>query len=406
MERAQLKEIIRATGCAEERGGFVFLCDPKWGAEERARLAEIFAEAEKNAADCETGRGWLCVPSGGTSGRLKFARHDEQTLGAAVSGFCGHFGLGRVNAVDVLPPHHVSGLMARVRCSATGGRHVAWSWKELEAGRRPELTPEAEGWVLSLVPTQLQRLMGSASALEWLRGFRVIFVGGGPAWAELTEQAAKARLPISLCYGMTETAAMVTALRPEAFAAGERSCGVGMPHARVEIVDDVTGVVLPQGETGLVRIGGASLFRGYLPAVEGVDTGVEAKADKRGAERTFLTEDLGRLDAAGRLQVIGRRDAVIITGGKKVFPAEVEAALRASGEFSDVAVIGAADTQWGQRVVACYPAGGAAPDMGRVEAALESVAAYKRPKQFVAVAVWPRNEQGKVNRDALRRISG
>ncbi len=390
MERAELRRLVKATGCAVERGGLVFLCDPKWGAEERAQLEEIFAGVKRGAGE---ERGWLCVPSGGTSGRLKFARHDERTLGAAVSGFCGHFGLKRVNAVDVLPAHHVSGLMARVRCAATGGRHVGWSWKELEAGVRPELTAEADGWVLSLVPTQLQRLMGSAAAIEWLRSFRVIFLGGGPAWAELTEAAAKAGLRVSLCYGMTETAAMVTALRPEAFATGVRSCGTVMPHARVEIVDDVTGTVLPAGETGLVRIGGESLFLGYVAAraMEGA--------------RVFVTEDLGRLDAAGRLEVIGRRDAVIITGGKKVFPAEVEAVLRASGEFTDVSVIGVADAEWGQRVVAFYPADGKAPEMRRVEAALEAIAGYKRPKAFVAVAVWPRNEQGKVSRDALRRIA-
>ncbi|ATC65374.1 o-succinylbenzoate--CoA ligase [Nibricoccus aquaticus] len=397
MERAELRKLVEATGCAVERGGFVFLCDPKWGAEERAQLAEILVEAERGGGG-ESGRGWLCVPSGGTSGRLKFARHDEQTLGAAVSGFCGHFGLTRVNAVDVLPPHHVSGLMARVRCAVTGGRHVSWSWKELEAGVRPELAAVADGWVLSVVPTQLQRLMGSVAAVEWLRGFRVIFVGGGPAWAELTEEAAKAGLPVSLCYGMTETAAMMAALRPEEFAAGGRSCGAVMPHARVEIVDDATGEEVAAGETGLVRIGGGSLLRGYFPEQPGGVSGEDGA-------RVFVTEDLGRMDERGQLHVIGRRDAVIITGGKKVFPAEVEAVLRASGEFADVAVIGAADTEWGQRVVAFYPAGRKALDMQRVEAALESIAGYKRPKAFVAVAAWPRNEQGKVNREALRRIA-
>jgi O-succinylbenzoic acid--CoA ligase len=388
MERSQLKALICATGCAEEHGGFVFLCDPKWSAEERAQLTEIFSEAERSA-NAEPERGWLCVPSGGTSGRLTFARHDERTLGAAVSGFCGHFGLKRVNAVDVLPTHHVSGLMARVRCAATGGGHVAWSWKELEAGRRPELTPKAEGWVLSLVPTQLQRLLGSAAAVEWLRQFRVIFIGGGPAWTELTEEAGGAGLPVSLCYGMTETAAMVAALRPDEFAAGARSCGTTMPHAKVEIVDDATGLAMRAGETGLVRISGESVCRGYFP---------ETKTNL-----IFTTEDLGRFDENDGLHILGRRDAVIISGGKKIFPAEVEERLRASGQFSDVAVVGLPDAQWGQRVTAFYPMGAVAPEFARVELVLTNLASYKWPKEFVAVANWPRNEQGKVNRAALMR---
>ena len=77
------------------------------------------------------------------------------------------------------------------------------------------------------------------------------------------------------------------------------------------------------------------------------------------------------------------------------------AALRASGEFVDVAVVGVPDPAWGQVVVACYPAGGAQPDDAKVAAALAGLAGYKRPKRFVAVADWPRNAQGKLNRVAV-----
>jgi O-succinylbenzoic acid--CoA ligase len=90
---------------------------------------------------------------------------------------------------------------------------------------------------------------------------------------------------------------------------------------------------------------------------------------------------------------------VIITGGKKVQPAEVEAALRASGEFADVAVVGVPDAGWGEVVVACYPAGGRVPDRTR---AVATLARHLRPKRFVAIADWPRNAQGKLNRVALR----
>jgi O-succinylbenzoic acid--CoA ligase len=141
-----------------------------------------------------------------------------------------------------------------------------------------------------------------------------------------------------------------------------------------------------------VTIEGASVFHGYFP--------------ERRATRCFVTEDLGRFDERGRLHVLGRRDAMIITGGKKVSPAEVEAALRASGEFSDVAVLGVADATWGEAVVACYPAGGKEPDLGCVAARLETLAAFKRPKRYVPIADWPRNAQGKVNRAALRMAAG
>lgn len=393
MERARLRELVLATGCAEERGGEVFLVDPRWGKTERAggraERENRRAEIEDRNSDGESGRGavervgdaagdrdgWLCIPTGGTSGGVKFARHDERTVTAAARGFVAHFGLARVNAVDVLPPFHVSGLMARVRCAETGGRHVAWDWKRLERGERPVLG--AGEWVVSLVPTQLQRLMADEAARDWLRHFAVVLLGGGPLWRTLADEAAEARLRIAPSYGMTETAAMVTALRPEAFLAGSRSSGTPLPHVRVT------------GEAGgAVTIEGESVFRGYHP--------------ERREARRFETQDEGRFDARGELHVIGRRDAVIITGGEKVNPAEVEAVLRAGGEFADVGVIGVPDDEWGAVVVACYPAGGGEPRWADVHARLAAeLAPYKRPKRFVAVADWPRNAQGKLNRAKL-----
>jgi O-succinylbenzoic acid--CoA ligase len=114
-----------------------------------------------------------------------------------------------------------------------------------------------------------------------------------------------------------------------------------------------------------------------------------------------VTEDRGRLDATGYLHVLGRRDAFIITGGEKVDPAEIESVLRNSGEFSDVVVVGAADAEWGQAVVAAYPAS-STPDLGKVgQVVNRDLTAHKRPKRYVPVADWPVNEQGKVNRERL-----
>src|SRR5207244_188569 len=110
MDRAELKNLLRKSGCARESGGFFFLCDPHWSAGEKAEADRAIAQAASMPASAAD-RGWLCVRTGGTGGTLKFARHDEHTLGAAVRGFCTHFALDRVNAVGVLPLHHVSGLM-------------------------------------------------------------------------------------------------------------------------------------------------------------------------------------------------------------------------------------------------------------------------------------------------------
>lgn len=381
MERADLIHLVRATGCAEERGDFIFLTDPQWSRADRMEADRILALAGSEGDRAVGGGdqpGWLGVRTGGSGGGMKFARHDEQTFTAAVSGFQAHFGLAQINAVDVLPAHHISGLMSRVRCAATGGQHVDWNWKRLEAGDAPVLAPGRD-WVISLVPTQLQRLLASEAATHWLGGFNIIFLGGGPTWPALADAAAAAGLRISLSYGMTETAAMVTALAPADFLAGERSCGPALPHARVAV-----------DEGGVVRVAGESVFRGYFPDI----------SDRR----EFTTHDLGQLDERGHLHVYGRSESVIITGGKKVHPADVEAALRASGEFSDVAVIGLPDPEWGEKVVACYEpaANGQPPDVAR---AVTALAAYQRPKRFIPVTPWPRNAQGKLNRVALSAVA-
>ncbi|MBC8041095.1 MAG: AMP-binding protein [Opitutaceae bacterium] len=357
-------------------GGTVFLADPAWGDAERAQFNALVAKKTE-----EVGHGWLCIPTGGSSGAIKLARHDEETLSAAVNGFCGHFGVKKVNAVGVLPLHHVSGFMAWMRTVLTGGKYISANWRAVETGARPAL-PVGEGdWFLSLVPTQLQRLLGDLEAEDWLRGFRAIFIGGAPAWPALIEAGAAARLPLAFSYGMTETAAMVAVLRPEEFLAGGQGSGAPLPHARVSL-----------GEEGRIVIEGASLFRGYWPDMRAVGS--------------WSTEDLGSFDERGSLHVLGRRDALIITGGEKVDPAEVERVLRGTGQFDDVAVIGVPDTRWGEAVVACYPAEFAPLDMEAVERVLGShLAGFKHPKRYVAIARWPRNAQGKVNRVELRRFA-
>ncbi len=354
-------------------GADVFLADPNWGAKERAQLAALLQSKIENPKSKKHRGGWLMIPTGGTSGQIKFARHDEDTVSAAVRGFTAHFGLERVNALGLLPLHHVSGLMAWMRAALTGGAFQPTAWKQIEGGERPELAA-GTATVVSLVPTQLQRLLAQPEAVAWLRGFQIIFLGGGPSWPALLEEAARVRLRVSLSYGMTETAAMVAALTPADFLAGTRSSGAALPHARVTADAD-----------GVLHIAGDSIFRGYWP--------------EWNEAREFITEDLGRLDERGHVHVLGRRDATIITGGEKVRPGDVEAALRASGEFADVAVLGVPDAEWGEMVVACYPAGGRAPELAKACAALSGPA---RPKRFVAVADWPRNAQGKINRAALR----
>lgn len=372
IEEGDPVRFMEAFADAASGGGNVFLANPAWRASERADLSRMVG-----GGSCGD-RGWLMIPSGGAAGPLKFAMHDGESIAAAVGGFCRHFEMERVNCVSVLPLYHVSGLMAWMRSALTGGIFEPWPWKDAEAGRFPPKMPT--DCCLSLVPTQLQRLLASEQAVAWLRQFRAVFVGGGPAWGGLLEEAARLGLPLAPCYGATETAAMVAALKPDQFLNGIRGCGAALPHARIH------------AEGGdPISISAESLFRGYYP-------------DPR-PDGPWITGDLGAFDSNGSLVLLGRADDLIVTGGKKVAPAEVEAALRSSGEFADVAVIGLHDPEWGQLVVACHPPGPREPSPGRIKAALSGLASFKHPRRYVSISPWPRNTLGKINRAELMALA-
>lgn len=356
----------------------IFLCDPHWGVAEKAKAKALLQSKSENSKS-EINQGWLMIPTGGSSGRLQFARHDQHTLAAAVRGFTEHFGLKRVNAMGVLPLHHVSGFMAWMRCALTGGEYRHLDWKAAEQGTLPELPDKPDGWMISLVPTQLERLLRNKEAVAWLGRFRLVLLGGAHAGGDLLDRAATAGIRLSLSYGMTETAAMVTALRPEEFLTGMRSSGRALPHLQVKLMPD-----------GTILVMGRSVFRGYYPAWH--------------AEETFVTSDAGRLDERGNLVVMGRKDGVINSGGEKIQPAEVEAVLRESGGLAEVVVVGLPDAEWGQIVVAAYPAH-LQPDLVKLNQVINShLPPHKRPKHLVPLAEWPRTSAGKVNRAEVARL--
>jgi len=369
-------------------GRDVFLGNPRWTTAERA-AAEAIVRLDPPAAEpAAPSGGRVMLATGGSGGALRFAIHTPETLAWAAEAFRAHFGFRAVHSLCLLPLHHVSGFQQLVRALVTNGTLLLGDWPAIAAGIRP--ARPAGSWVLSLVPAQLQRLIGDAESCVWLRGFAAIFLGGAPAGPELLERARIAALPLAPAYGATETAAQCAAQTPAEFAAGLPGLRL-FSQTTVSILDLDTGEPLPAAHSGRLEISAAALFHGYWPAPR--DAG------------PWQTDDLGFLDTAGRLHVVGRVDAAINTGGEKVQPGEVEAALRATGALSDVVVLGVPDERWGECVAAFFPAADA-PDPARIAVALRThLSPHKIPRRWIPVADWPRNEQGKVSRAALRRLA-
>ncbi len=375
----------------------------------------------------------ILIPTGGSSGSIKFAHHTWRSLTTAAIGFCNHFQRDRtpVNAYCVLPLYHVSGLMQVLRTALSGGQLFLSSFKALLSTSSYASTASTclpQFTYLSLVPTQLKRLLRVDRA-AWLRQFYAVLLGGASPWPDLIERAIADSIPLYLSYGMTETGAMITAARAElslklssdssnssslAFKSG-LSSGQALPHAVVDIERE--GQRLPAGKLGQVVVRSAAIAQSYYRL-----------ASPTFAQNTFYTDDIGYLDATGALHITGRASSKIISGGENVFPAEVEAALRSTGQVSDVVVIGVPHPEWGEVVAAAYvPANSTvSPEslkrsliegsttgqiMGQITgqtagpAQLKShivrLSRYKHPKQWIALGRLPRNAQGKLNQAAL-----
>lgn len=331
--------------------------------------------------------GQILIATGGTSGQIKFVIHTWTTLTAAAQGFLDHFEQQPVNSYCVLPLYHVSGLMQAIRGWLSRGKLIIQPFKQLEAGQR--LIQPDQTWFISLVPTQLQRLLKHRETGIWLSQFRAILLGGAPAWPELLAQAAQ--LPIALTYGMSETAAQVATLLPEAFHQDIRSNGAPLPHVKLAIHHLQSSQPQPVDTVGRIALQTPSLGLGYWPAMQFSK-----------CQQWFYPDDLGYLDNRGHLHVVGRNSQKIITGGENVFPAEVEAALLATGLVQDVCVVGLPDPIWGQTVTALCVTGSNSVTAEQLKAGLEPIlSAYKHPKHWRLVSQIPRNAQGKVNRSQV-----
>ena len=388
-------------------GSQIFLCNPNWVKQEWEQVLNLVnpdiiwgQDAEYLKSNCQlpitnyqlpiTNYPLIMIPTGGSSGKIKFAIHTWETLKASVEGFKQYFQLSEINSFCVLPLYHVSGLMQFMRSFTSSGKLVLVPFKTLESSDKCEINPEF--FFISLVPTQLQRLLENPYMASWLSRFPTVLLGGAPAWGSLLEEARKHRIRLAPTYGMTETASQIATLKPQYFLAGNNSYGQILPHAKVNILSG-SHEVLADNQIGNITINADSLTLGYYPKIFG-------------NRDNFHTDDLGYLDEYGYLNIVGRSSDKIITGGENVFPAEIEAAIRATGLVTDICVIGLPDNYWGQVVTAVYVSIKPEVSTASLQIAIEDkLSKFKRPKCWVSVETLPRNSQGKVNRERLQEIA-
>jgi O-succinylbenzoic acid--CoA ligase len=306
----------------------------------------------------------LVIATSGTSGRPHLAELTADAVEAAV--------LASAAALDArpedrwlscLPLAHIGGLLVVERHLLLGApitfrRSVS----------RSIVARLKETRFTSLVPIQLKRLLDAGADLG---RFRAILVGGSGIDADLVDRAESAGVRVIPTYGMTET------------------CGglvyAGRPFAGVEVRSARWGELLVRGPT---------LMRGYR-----LDPEASVAAFEPGG--WLRTGDGGEVGSDGTVHVLGRLADVIVSGGEKIWPAEVEAALATHPDVAAVLVSGSLDREWGERVVASVvPRRRSHPPTleSLREHASQTIARHKLPRELLIVEHLERTSLGKIRR--------
>ena len=320
----------------------------------------------------------LLLATSGSTGRPKVVELTADALLASARATHARLG-GPGRWLLALPVAHVAGWQVLVRA--------------LDAGHPPAVVDVASGFAVeafaaatetlpgprrhtSLVPTQLRRLLADPAGTAALQRFDAVLVGGAAAPGPLLAQARGAGVPVVTTYGMTET------------------CGGCVYDGH-----PLDGVSVATDEDGRVLVSGTVLAARYR---QRPDLTAEAFPVRHG-RRWFRTSDLGSLTQHG-LVLHGRVDDLVVSGGRKVAPAAVEAVLATLPGVEQCVVVGVPDDEWGQAVVALVV--GTPPPLAVVRDAVAGrLGGAAAPRQVLLVEALPLRGVGKPDRAAAADLA-
>ncbi len=347
-------------------------------------LAEAEA-AEPLAKATPRGAGDLAaiIYTSGTTGRSKGAMLSHGNLAANAVALHEIWGFSRADVLlHALPIFHVHGLFVAMHCAFLSGAPMIWLAK---FGEAEVLAALPKATVMMGVPTFYTRLMANSAFTREAAGHMRLFISGSAPLLPSTFAEFEARTGMRILerYGMSE--AVIITSNP---LQGERIAGsVGYPLPGVELR------IAGGDQTGVIEIRGPSVFAGYW-------RNPEKTAEEFTADGWFVTGDVGRRDADGRVWISGRAKDLIISGGYNVYPKEIELVIDELTGVAESAVIGVPHPDFGEGVVAVVL--GRGEEGAIIAEARRRLAAYKTPKRVVFVDDLPRNAMGKVQKNLLR----
>jgi fatty-acyl-CoA synthase len=227
-----------------------------------------------------------------------------------------------------------------------------------------------------------------------LTGLTTAITGGAPVPEGLLRTYQAKGVLIRQAYGLTEATALVALLPASRAIEKPKAAGMPVMHTDVRIVDEL-GQDCPAGATGEILVRGPQVMAGYW----GDDAATKAAL----ADGWLHTGDLGRLDDDGLVEIVDRKNDLIIAGGLNVYPAEIERVLHEYPGMVEAAVVGVPDTRWGEVPAAIVRAAGPLDPEAVVAHCRRLVADYKTPRHVIVVdEPLPRSMSGKILRRELR----
>jgi len=247
------------------------------------------------------------------------------------------------------------------------------------------------------VPTQWELVLRDpAFATTDRSDLRLAGIGGSSVPPDLLRRMrSMLGVPIVNRYASTEAGGIISGTRPDdADAVVVGTVGRAADGVELRVVDDDSTVV-DAGAPGRVQVRSAAVMRGYW-------NDADATAGALDGDGWLTVGDLGRLDADGNLELVGRVGDMYVRGGYNVYPIEVERRLADHPDVSEVAVVAIADDLWGEIGVAVVVPVGPAPSLDDVQSwVTEQLARYKAPDRLVVLDAMPLTAVGKVDRREL-----
>ena len=350
---------------------------------------------------------WLFYTSG-TTGQPKGAMLSQRNLMAMTQSYFASVDTIEPGAtlLHAAPMSHGSGLYAFPNIAA-GAHQVVSKSGSFEPEEILQLISHYPQVSMFAAPTMIKRMVETPAAKdENTDNLKVMIYGGGPMYvADIKVAMERFGNKFAQIYGQGETPMTISCLNRDDHLGrddlplDELLASVGCAQVPVEIrIADAKGAALPDGEVGEILVSGDTVMRGYWQNPEATAKTI--------VDGWLYTGDMGMLNAQGYLTLKDRSKDLIISGGTNIYPREVEEILLEHPDIIEVSVIGKADPEWGEEVIAfVVQRETASLDKTQLDAfCIANMARFKRPKQYHFIEQLPKNNYGKILKTELRAL--